>query len=360
MTSEASEAPVPDPFEGPPIMFPEDEAGLAPLLAVGKPVVFYPDDDFDEAAMERAVVRGWHPDSYVLLELPRYAEDEVPHRMGTPLLIKFRHEGVTHEFDSSLLERWSGMDTAHVLASWPDKVRRVEVRKHERIVSMVQVNVVTEEGAWLKGQLRDLSAGGCKLYLKTPAETGTVVHLSFSLPDGSTLEDVRAFVKSINPFGKGALVSCQFDEDEHEAQEEVDLYVSTALDESRARHLPDRRRVVVIDGAPKLLGNLRKALSQRGFDVATAGGAVDGFAVMRATMPHAVLINQEQSPVSGYDLVRILRTTPGYKKLPIFLYGPESMSLARRAHEAGATEYIPYLINASRIAESVFSDGLEG
>jgi len=360
MNTEATNTAVPDPFDNPAADAPADAAGLAPLMAVGKPVVFYPDGLMDEASMDRAVVRGWHPGSYVLLELPQYLPDDAPLREGTPLLVKFRYEGVTHEFDSTVRDIWTGMATAHVLAEWPGEVRRVEVRRHERIVSLVQVNLVTEEGAWLKGQLRDLSAGGCKLFLKTPAETGSVVHLSFSLPDGSTLEDVRALVKSVNPFGKGALISCQFDEAEKAAQEEVDLYVASALDDSRARHLPDRRRVVVIDSSPKLLANLRKALAMRGFDVASASGAVDGFAVLRSTAPHAVLINQAQTPLSGFELVRVLRATPGYKKLPIFLYGPESMLLTRHARDAGATDYIPYLVNASRIAESVFTGELGG
>lgn len=358
MDPEAIEPTVPDPFDG---GFEEagDPAGLASMLTVGKPVVYYPHGRVDEPDMERAIVRGWSQGVFVLLEMPHYPPEPIPFAEGTPLLIKFRHEGVTHEFDAAVQGHWTGMEAAHVLVSWPTEVRRVEVRKHERIVSLVQVNVVTEDGTWLKGQLRDLSAGGCKLFLKAPSDTGSTVSLSFSLPDGSTLEDVRALVKSVNPFGKGALVSCQFDDGEEEAREEVDLYVASALDEVRARHLPNRRRVVVVDSSPKLISSLRRALSQRGFDVATATGAVDGFAVMRTTLPHAILINQAQMPVHGFDLVRILRATPGFKKVPIFLYGPDDAILKTRSSAAGATDYIPYLVSASRIADTVLRGGLE-
>ena len=360
MSGEEAGDSLPDRFEGSPGDDSlEDRSGLADFLTVGKPVVFYPEGRTDESTLERAVVRGWRPNGYILLEVPAYEPQEAPIASTMPLLIKLRHEGVTHEFDSAVLEPWTGVATAHFLAAWPREVRRVEVRKHERIVSLVQVNVVTEDGAWLKGQLRDLSAGGCKLYLKAPATTGSTVQLSFSLPDGSTLEDVRALVKSINPFGQGALVSCQFNDAEKEAREEVDLYVASAMDEIRAGHLPNRRRVVVIDPSPKLMSSLRHALAQRGFDVATASGAVDGFAVLRATLPHAILLNQAQSPASGFELVRILRATPGYKKLPIFLYGPDEAVLATRSIACGATDYIPYLISASRIADSVLSGGLE-
>lgn len=356
----APEPAIPDPFELPEQPAPEDQAGLSPLLTVGKPVVFYLGGHRDENAMQRGVVRGWHAGGYLLIEVPQFVPRESADPAGSSVLMKFRHDGVTHEFDASIEGLWSGMAPPHFVLAWPSEVRRVEVRRHERIVSLVQVNLVTENGAWLKGQLRDLSAGGCKLYLRTPAETGSVVQLSMSLPDGSTLEDVRAVVKAVNPFGKGALVSCQFDESETGAREEVDLYVASALDEVRARRLPERRRVVVMGGSPKLLAHLRRALDQRGFDVVTATGPVDGFAMIRSTAPHAVLINEAQAALSGFDLVRVLRATPGMRRLPVFVFGPEDARHAAAARAVGATDYLPYLVSPGRLADSVMSQGVEG
>ena len=53
-------------------------------------------------------------------------------------------------------------------------------------------------------------------------------------------------------------------------------------------------------------------------------------------------------------LCRVVRGTPGFRKLPVFLYGPSDPDLEARAMAAGATGYIPFRGQSVRIVDSMF------
>jgi len=334
---------------------PEARGSIEPLLAVGKTVAAYFGHLGDQGPMHRCIVRGWHDGRYVLLELP---EPEQPHaelREGLEVLLKVRHEGDTWHCAADLLDVWQTQDGPHFRIAWPEHADKIFVRQWERIETAVECNVVTDTGDWLKGQIRDLGGGGCRVILRSAPEAGSRVYISFTLPNGSTLEDVESVVRSATPFGQGAVIGCQFVDQSGATEREVDLFVSAKLEETRRRLMRGQKRMLIIEPAPRVASTLRVSLERRGFDCATASSLIDGCALMRSLLPDALMINSAQGYISGFDVCRTIKATPGFRRLPVFIYGPDEASLADQAKEAGAAGYVPFRVSVRDMVDSVFA-----
>ncbi len=334
---------------------PEAKGDVESLLSVGKAVVAYFGSLGDQGAMYKCMVRGWNRGGYILIELPE--PEHIPPVMepGTEVLMKLRHEGHTWHCATDLLDVWQTPASPHFRAAWPDHADRMFVRRWERIDTAVECNVVTETGDWLKGQIRDLGGGGCRVILRSAPEAGSRVYLSFTLPNGSTLEDIESMVRSASPFGQGAVIGCQFLDTTGNTEREVDLFVSAKLEETRRRHLRGQKRMLIIEPSPKVAAALRGSLEKRGFDCATAAGLVDGCALLRSLLPDALMINHEQGYISGFELCRIIKGTPGFRRLPVFIYGPEDASLVARAKDVSAAGYVPYRVSVRQMVDSVLA-----
>lgn len=332
-----------------------DESGrIDTFLRVGMSAMCYPDPARGGDRYHKAIIRGWQSDAYIIAELLSGDERKVTLPKNVPCLFKFRHEGMTWCFDTAVMDYWDTPAGADFRFAWPGALRKAALRQHERVDVMLPCNVVyEEEGTWLKGQIRDLGAGGVRLCVKSAPDAGSPVHLSFTLPDGTTLEDVKSVVRSAVPFGKGAILGVQFENGESDAAKEVELFVSTQLEQQR-KSKRGMRRVLIIESDAKLAAGLRRALERRGFDVATASGIVDGFALLRNLLPSVLMANADHGLMDGVDICRVVRGTPGFRKMPVFLYGPQSAGLEARATEVGATGYLPFTCQSGRIVDSVF------
>lgn len=332
----------------------DESARIEGMLRVGMACMCYPEPTENTERFHKAIVRGWQAGAYLIAEVMSPDEQRIALAKETPCLFKFRHEGATWRFDSTVADRWDTPGGVHYRFSWPEELRKAPLRRHERVDVMLPCNVVYEnEGTWLKGQIRDLGSGGVRLCVKAPPAAGAPIHLSFTLPDGTTLEDVRSVVRSAAPYGKGAFLGVQFADDETEAKRDVELFVSTQLERQR-KAKRGSRQVLIIEKDPKLAAGLRRSLERRGFDVATASGVVDGFALLRNLLPSVLMANVEHGLIDGADLCRVVRGTPGFRKLPVFLYGPADSGLEARATAAGASGYIPFGGQSVRIVDSMF------
>jgi CheY-like chemotaxis protein len=324
------------------------------MLHVGMACVCASAETEHRGPHHKAYVRGWQKDSFILIELLPTEDQEAMLQDGAACFIKFRLEGDTWRFGTSVVDWWQSQQSHYFRLTWPEEVGKVAARRHERIDAQMPCNVVFEEGTWVKGQIRDLGAGGCRLCVKTPPETGSAVQLSFSLPDGTTLEDVRSLVRTASPFGKGAFLGCEFVDEEEDARREVELFVATHLERNRVGFQPGKR-VLILERDNRLASGLRGALERKGFDVLSAGGMVDGFSLLRTMLPSVLLVNYNSEQMDGLSICKVIRSTPGFRKLPLFLYGPESAEMEQAALAAGASGYIPYLLSAGKIVDSMFS-----
>lgn len=331
-----------------------DSHDIESMLEVGMSCICHADANRPNGIFHKAIVRGWHSGSYLIVELLSSDDLGIYLPNGQTCLLKFRRNGDTWSFEASVQDNWVERYSHHFRLSWPTAIRRIVTRKHDRIEAIMPCNVVLDDGAWLKGQIRDIGAGGCRLCLKSPPETGSAIHISFTMPDGTTLEDVKSIVRTTTPFGKGAFIGCQFDETEKGVQQEVELFVSTQLEQHRTRKR-DCKRVLVIERDPKLASSLQQALERRSFDVVVTSGLVEGFALLRSMLPSVLMVNYGHSQLPGPTVCRVVHATPGFRNLPIFLYGGDDDEQRKQALEAGATGYIPFQYSAGRIVHSAFA-----
>ena len=331
-----------------------DIMAIAAMFDVGMPAICYPESSPSDH-FHKAFLRGWHPGGYLIMEVLYSDERKLSVTPGETSQFKFRRDGDTWTFQASIIDSWTVLGDHHVRYSWPEHVEQVRVRKHDRVDAILPCNVIGEEGTWVKGQIRDLGAGGCRLIVKTPPEAGSNLHLSFTLPDGTTIEDVQTVVRSIAPLGQGAALGCQFADGTTDAARQVELFVATHIEQTRAA-ARNTRRVLVIERNSKIASHLRRSLENRGFDVAIAGGLVDGFSVLKSLTPTAVMVNIEQSQLPGTEVCRIVRNTPEYRNLPVFIYGRDDEEHERRAMDAGASGYLPYILSANKIVDGAFGE----
>ncbi len=98
---------------------------------------------------------------------------------------------------SEILERPERL----LIATWPEEVVTVELRKTERIALFVPTDVRAEQQKssgpatmLLKAMMLNISSGGCYLSSKSAVEPDSQINVSFSLPGESFLHNLKGTV----------------------------------------------------------------------------------------------------------------------------------------------------------------------
>jgi CheY-like chemotaxis protein len=208
-----------------------------------------------------------------------------------------------------------------------------------------------DNGRLLKGELIDMSTGGCKVGLPHVLPKNDRVDLSFSLPDGSLIENIRAIVCASAEGADGAWIGCEYHDPDEAAIYDIEFFVATSLARLRAQR-PSPNHVLVIEPDSAKVNNLKIGLKSAGFEVTLAPGPVDGFFWLRLATPSVLLASAEQQVISGTDLVKIVKATRQFKNLPIIIYGG-SAEIGKRALDAGATAHMPSASEVQKITGTV-------
>jgi len=226
------------------------------------------------------------------------------------------------------------------------------VRKHERVHVEVPCVVETDDEGTVQAEMMDVSAGGCKLRSSKNLDLGTATRLSFTLPDGSSIEGLTATVRGAHALEKGAELGLQFGDDQIFALTNVQVYVTTVLESGRGGE-PDEPHIVFIDPEPTSVKAVRNELEALGFRVTVATTVVDGLSLVRVAGPRAVLVNQGQPELDGIGVCRCVKAPPRYRSLPVFVYGGGDKSIEKQVTEAGATSYLPSIEQTDGIVQAI-------
>ncbi len=99
--------------------------------------------------------------------------------------------------------------------------------------------------------------------------------------------------------------------------------------------------LLVEDHAP-LLRSMAFLLEVAGFDVVTAGDGEEAMSLLRQQTPDVVISDVNMPNVDGYELLRRIRTTSQWRKLPfIFASARYEMEDLMYGLELGANDYVP-------------------
>jgi diguanylate cyclase (GGDEF)-like protein len=103
----------------------------------------------------------------------------------------------------------------------------------------------------------------------------------------------------------------------------------------------ERMRVLVIDDDPDFAATVSEVLVRDGFLVRSARDATRLIEMLDEYRPDLVLLDAMLPHVSGWDAIRIVRTTPEHRDVPIlFFTGRTDLESRVAAFEAGADDYL--------------------
>jgi diguanylate cyclase (GGDEF)-like protein len=122
----------------------------------------------------------------------------------------------------------------------------------------------------------------------------------------------------------------------------VDPYAfGSALDQMLALGQKDKLRVLVVDDDPAFVAVVAQVLEREGILVRSAADATRLVELLDEVHPDLILLDAVLPHVSGWDAIRIVRTTPEHRDVPIlFLTGRSDLVSRVAAFEAGADDYL--------------------
>jgi diguanylate cyclase (GGDEF)-like protein len=122
----------------------------------------------------------------------------------------------------------------------------------------------------------------------------------------------------------------------------VDPYAFTAaVDQMLALGRREKTRVLVVEDDPAFVACVAEVLDRDGILVRSAPDATRLIEVLDETRPDLVLLDAMLPGVSGWDAIRIIRTAPEHRDVPIlFLTGRTDLASRIAAFDAGADDYL--------------------
>jgi CheY-like chemotaxis protein len=189
--------------------------------------------------------------------------------------------------------------------------------------------------------IENLSQGGAFVRSSTSLPVGTPLSLHFRLPNGVEL-DAQAVVAFTNKNGMGVRFT-------------LDPEGETALHAAIA-HLSARpRRAVVVDDDGPVRRMLADALTERGFEVVTAGDATDGMRIISEELLGLDLLLTDifMPGMDGEEFVRTIRKVGGEVDLAIVVVtGKMDLGLERKLETAGADAVLDKALGPELIAQA--------
>ena len=316
-----------------------EETSVESVLRVGNTVVLNLGPSGKEGPRHRTVVRGWEKPVEIVLDRPKDAGRYVPLHEDAPCVVLFVAGGKACAFKTQILSWDNWGDNCRLRVAWPTAIETVSFRKFERFKVHLDCTVSQSDKPDVKGEIQDLSLGGCGFLLPVEVCKDTTVTLSFTLSDGRSLEGVKAVVRNGRRVGEEAFImGCGFAENQEHILSEIAFFIAAMFGRGEAGE-KGPGRVLIIDDSSERSAPLWRALTERGCEAYLASSAVDGLARLRLVGAKALVISQEQQDLDPVAIVRLLRATHGLETLPVFVYGGNEAELRKKADEVGITGY---------------------
>lgn len=298
---------------------------LTNALRVGQQVLVHFGGKSPDQARYSTVLRGWVTGSYLMLDSPQYQGRAVALVLGAPCSARFLMDDTACGFASTVVRAQRGEPLFRL--AWPSDVEFVSIRRHERVGVSIPCALSTPAGVGQRGELRDLSIGGCRIFLAAGLAVDTRIEVSFELPIGSLLGPIAATVRNANPADEGFLVGCQFDSLDDAARIELECFLKLQQEMLRADN-GAVRRVLVIGQAPELVEALRRILKPDQWEVVMALNVIDGFYSLRRVSPQVVVAQYDMPDLSGREIARIIHASSTMARLPVMLVGGKESDAA--------------------------------
>jgi len=115
------------------------------------------------------------------------------------------------------------------------------------------------------------------------------------------------------------------------------------------------RTVLLVDDDSRNIFALSSVLERRGMEVLTATTGSEAIAVLESRSDVAIVLMDIMMPgMDGYETIQVIRTNPGFRRLPILALTAKAMKGDReKCLEAGASDYIAKPVNVEQLLSAL-------
>ena len=111
-------------------------------------------------------------------------------------------------------------------------------------------------------------------------------------------------------------------------------------------------RVLLLEDAAELRLLLERRLTQAGYEVVSAGDAVEAGKLVSAQPPHLIIADIQLPYMNGDEFVAALRADPSLRDIPVIFLSVDSR-LEQHARRLGAVAYFDKSVSCERLLEVV-------
>lgn len=175
---------------------------------VGLPLSLH-EEIADKTSYYQTELIGWKKDHFLIADHPLLEGRPAEVSKGLSFIGHFQIFRTVYGFETSILDIGKKPFPVIFLA-YPDMVKEMYLRRHKRLETNFPASIhsiVTR-----KGDIRDLSEGGCLLVTDYYYEVGSQFYLSFDLPNGPKIEHVKATVRNVRRADSKVLLGIEFAE----------------------------------------------------------------------------------------------------------------------------------------------------
>ncbi len=162
------------------------------------------------ALKAKTTVYGVVPGQMIIIEEPVFSLKERFAGLCQAFVCGYLHGNHLLKFKSKFMKH---LFTNVIGIGYPKDIERIEIRSSTRIPLNIEteVHVETKEGT-IPGRIADISAEGCRLELPkiVEAQKGSKFHLSFTLPDNQSIDNLICTVMIVEHLHDNTTVEISF------------------------------------------------------------------------------------------------------------------------------------------------------
>lgn len=116
----------------------------------------------------------------------------------------------------------------------------------------------------------------------------------------------------------------------------------------------DKKRVLVVDDEPDIVGFIKMILEDEGFSVVEAFNGEDAITKAHAESPGVILLDINMPRIDGYQICRLLKNDEKTRGIPVIMVTARTQKIDKyRGEKAGADGYITKPFQTSELIASV-------
>lgn len=114
-------------------------------------------------------------------------------------------------------------------------------------------------------------------------------------------------------------------------------------------------KIVCIEDEEEMIDLIKLVLGRRGYEVLGADGGQNGLALVRETLPAAILLDLMMPEMDGWEVFRQLKSDPATRDIPVIVVTAKAQTIEKvfGLHVAKVSDYITKPFSPTELIEHV-------